>query len=402
MIDMTQIKTPCFVLDQCLLEEQLDSLGNAINKYWNNTVVGYSVKTNSLPFLAPFFKNKGILAETVSEDEYELVTTCEYNRNEIICNGPIKSKEFVFRALDGNSILNIDSHTEVEHVINYKQQHEEKNIGVGIRVNLDVREIEKDNIGGRFGFSYEAGDLQCTIERLHKNGVKVTGLHLHTGCLSGTLEKYKWLTSKFARIVEEYSLKDEIQYIDYGGGFYGFMENKPKWEDYFKTISSGLQSAGFSSDNLLVIIEPGASILAGVFSYYTRITDIRNNTRESFAFCDGSRIHIDPLMHKQKQSYTYHIIRASENSQQKLNLPQTLAGYTCMENDRIMKLENNEILDVNDIVVFEKVGSYTMTLSPLFISYYPPVYLKRSGEDLICIREKWTSNEVVQKSILTI
>lgn len=397
MMDLSRIKTPFFLLDEAVLEAQVEKIYAAIEEHWNNTLVGYSVKTNSLPYLASFFRKHGIWAETVSEDEYDLMSRCGYEGSRIICNGPIKSFDFICRLLDAGSMLNIDSHTEINDVIKYKQQHPEKVISVGLRVNLDVREIDTDNIGGRFGFSYESGELAQVVSSLQSHGVNVAGFHLHTGCLSGTLRKYEWLTERFCHIVNDLNIS-HIRYIDYGGGFYGFMESRPQWEEYFKVISETLKSYGFTPETLQVIIEPGASLMAGVFSYYTRVTDIKENTRESFAFCDGSRVHIDPLMHKQKTSYTYRV-KKTDNYVSVSPLPQTLVGYTCMEGDRIMKMDDDERLNVGDVIVFEKVGSYTSTLSPLFISYFPAVYSMQADGDCICVRDRWGVHEFVQKSV---
>ena len=42
------------------------------------------------------------------------------------------------------------------------------------------------------------------------------------------------------------------------------------------------------------------------------------------------------------------------------------------------------------------VGAYTMCLSPLFIRFFPRVYIKKH-ENLILAREEWTENEYLQK-----
>ena len=38
-----------------------------------------------------------------------------------------------------------------------------------------------------------------------------------------------------------------------------------------------------------------------------------------------------------------------------------------------------------------------MCLSPLFIGYFPPVYLEDHGQ-ITCVREKWGAKEYAQKS----
>ena len=67
-----------------------------------------------------------------------------------------------------------------------------------------------------------------------------------------------------------------------------------------------------------------------------------------------------------------------------------------MENDRILTLTQQEELVEGSFIIFNKVGAYTMCLSPLFIDYFPIVYLK-DGNDFKVVREKWTESEYIQK-----
>lgn len=76
---------------------------------------------------------------------------------------------------------------------------------------------------------------------------------------------------------------------------------------------------------------------------------------------------------------------------------QVICGYTCMENDRLFVLENAPRLQPGDIIRYQKVGGYTMCLTPLFICYFPAVYAEEQNR-LICVREHWKETEYVQKS----
>ena len=75
-------------------------------------------------------------------------------------------------------------------------------------------------------------------------------------------------------------------------------------------------------------------------------------------------------------------------------------GFTCLEYDNIMTLENKQEIKIGDVFRFDKLGAYTITLSPLFISYFPAVYVREEDGILTCVRKKWTANEFVQTSIL--
>ncbi|MEG1612367.1 MAG: diaminopimelate decarboxylase, partial [Alistipes sp.] len=66
---INEIPTPFFLLDERSLQGELSLLKNALNQYWANYTIGYSVKTNSLPALASILRQKDVSAEVVSEDE---------------------------------------------------------------------------------------------------------------------------------------------------------------------------------------------------------------------------------------------------------------------------------------------------------------------------------------------
>ena len=59
------------------------------------------------------FNLLGCYAETVSEDEYNLAKYIGVAKNQIIYNGPVKTKK-VFEALENECIVNIDSQREIE------------------------------------------------------------------------------------------------------------------------------------------------------------------------------------------------------------------------------------------------------------------------------------------------
>lgn len=67
------LHTPFFLFDENHLACQVSLIHKAFERYWSNGLVAYSVKTNSLPYLAKVLRKCGVAAEVVSEDEYDLV-----------------------------------------------------------------------------------------------------------------------------------------------------------------------------------------------------------------------------------------------------------------------------------------------------------------------------------------
>lgn len=403
MDELKKLPTPFFFLNQDILLADIRSLKDAIQIHWENTMIAYSVKTNSFPPLLQILRQQEVGMEVVSIDEYNLVRKCGFSSDEIVCNGPIKSECWIDDILLKQIVLNIDSKRELDFVSQFALANQTKTINVGIRVNFDIESVfsgesNGDENGIRFGFSYETGELKDIIQALKSiENINISGLHLHVSTKSRSLEIYKYLTELFITIVRDYDL-NKINYFDIGGGFFGGIENPLNWNTYLETISGVLLENGFLPQNLRLIIEPGVSLIAGAFSYYSRVSDIKTTKRANFVTLDGSRIHIDPFFHKSK--YFYSLV--SSVKEQRDGLSQILAGFTCLEYDRFFEIKTDSFLNIGDLFIFDKVGAYTMTLSPLFISYFPPVYTLNQNGQVQILREKWGIEEFIQKTKLDI
>ena len=75
---------------------------------------------------------------------------------------------------------------------------------------------------------------------------------------------------------------------------------------------------------------------------------------------------------------------------------QVVVGCTCLENDRLFEIDNEEIINIGDVIKYHFVGAYTMCLSPLFIRYFPKVYRLEGGNYAID-REEWDALDFLQK-----
>lgn len=398
-----KIETPFFLFEEEPLIKEIKELREAFSTYWNHYEIGYSVKTNSFPPLASYLLKQGIAAEIVSEDEYQLASHIGFPPEKIICNGPIKSHSWVDELLQKKILLNIDSHRELTYIREFAQKNPHKSISVGIRVNLDIEkefpnESNAGEGGSRFGFCEETKELSSAIKQLKEfPNISISGLHLHVSTKTRRTEIYRWLVQKFTQIVRDYNLAS-IRYLDIGGGFYGGIPQKPSWNEYIKVIATELKSQGFTPDKVQLIVEPGVSLLAGCFSYYCKVVDIKNTSYHQFVVLDGSRIHIDPLMHKNSYFHEFihqpvPVVKADTTKSQQL------VGFTCLENDRFFQIDSPVKFTEGDYIRFKKVGAYTLTLSPLFISYFPAVYTKNANNGAIeCLRDKWGATEFLQLS----
>lgn len=391
-----ELKTPCFIIDESELKDNIENLHEALKRTWNNYIIGYSYKTNSLPWIINYIKNMKCYAEVVSDCEYMLAKRIGYNEKNIIFNGPNKGKDIFIKALKNGSIINIDSFREISWL---EEEQFEFEMKIGIRINFDLEnkcpnETAMGCEGGRFGFSLETNEFNEAICRVNNiKNVKVVGIHMHNSTKTRSLNIYRELAKKACELSKLFNY--DLEYIDIGGGFFGGLPTKPSYYEYMSTITEVLKTS-FDKNKTKLIIEPGASIIASPISFLCDVIDIKNTYANRIVTINGSRNNIDPLMNK--SNYLYEIISCNKNKM--IIEKQVIAGYTCMENDRLMKLINKTELEVGDKILFNKVGSYTMCLSPLFIEYFPIVYLKGMDKSYKCVREAWGVEEYFQKSYI--
>lgn len=395
------LQTPCYIIHKEELEQGIALLKKALTDNWDHYIVGYSFKTNALPWALLEMKKAGFYAEVVSEDEYELAERLGFSH--IIYNGPVKGRASFLRALQSGAIVNLDAERELD----WLEESGLSGVTVGLRVNFDLEtvcpgETSAGTEGSRFGFSYEKGAFARTMERLAKMGVALSGVHLHVGSKTRSVGIYRGLAQMACRLKKEYGLR--LAYVDLGGGYFGGMDNQPKFPDYMKAIREELLST-FVPEETTLIVEPGTSLITPPVEYVTTVVDCKETYANHLVTIDGSRIDVDPL--HRKSSYFHSILYGGTPCAEPCGMPeekrssrekQVVCGLTCMEDDRLFTLENAPELRPGDRIVCHKVGGYTMCLTPLFIRYFPPVYVEEDGV-YTCVRRHWGAEEYTMGSM---
>ncbi len=387
-----ELVTPCYIIHKEILQEGIGLLKTALSANWKNACVGYSFKTNSLPWIVEEMKKEGFYAEVVSEDEYDLAL--KHGFTDIIYNGPVKGKRTFLHAISHGAIINLDSRREID----WLKESGRTDMTVGVRVNFNLEEIcpgetSAGEEGSRFGFSYETGEFAEVLKRLDEMGIKISGLHLHVGSKTRSVNIYRGLAKMACRLKKEYDLS--LSYLDIGGGYFGGMDNKPKFPDYVVAIKEELSDC-FLPEETMLIMEPGTSLITPPVEYLTTVVDTKQTYANYLAVTDGSRIDIDPQYGK--KNYFHRFIYQEDGEERETMEKQVICGFTCMENDRLFVTKETPKLKVGDKISYQKVGGYTMCLTPLFIRYFPNVYVEENGAYRL-VRKAWSAEEYSQNSI---
>ena len=113
---LARFGSPLFVVSEAALRGLYRNFRDTFTETGIETRVAYSYKTNYLPAICAVLHEEGAWAEVVSGLEYELARSLEMPPEEIIFNGPYKTREELQTALGQGSLVNIDNFDELEAV----------------------------------------------------------------------------------------------------------------------------------------------------------------------------------------------------------------------------------------------------------------------------------------------
>ncbi|MFF2446719.1 diaminopimelate decarboxylase [Neobacillus sp. NPDC058068] len=400
-----KLGSPFYILDVDKLRQNYHKIETAFKSRYENFIIGYSYKTNYLPFLCKELSKLGAYAEVVSRLEYDLALKIGEDPKRIIFNGPLKSQDDIHLALKNESTINIDSFYELEFVKEYALHHPNKQINVGLRLNFDISyngqsALQEGYEVSRFGICIENGNLQAGLNELAAlDNIQIAGLHGHFSTRNREIESYRKITQKLCDIAKEYRL-DNLDYLDVGGGIYGelppsFHQNAPSFDDYAEAICQ-IMNQEFSSyeKKPRLIIEPGMAMVANTFIFIAKVIETKTIREQTFVLVDGSVHNIKPTMHK--HNLPMKIIRKSGTAEAKQVF--NIVGYTCMEKDYLAHEILSELPEKSDYIIFENVGAYTIVFNPPFIKERPCIAAAEDGEVFI-VRKKESIKQFFNEDI---
>lgn len=386
------VETPCFIFDEAEFRVGVEGFRATLTEKFRRVTIGYSVKTNSLPYALKQAHHLGCKAEVVSHDEYRLVRLCGYEPQEIIYNGPMKSCETFVEAIKGGAVVNIETKRELDWLQGLPNS---KIFNVGLRLNINISHVSCEDADGsddnsRFGFSDEINEFADVINFIaSRPNLRLAGLHIHRTAHSRSPRFYERSVAYAASVIKKYNL--QLDYLDVGGGYFGIFPNKPTFEDYAEAFYRPLKKAGL--ENLRIIVEPGNALTASSFKFLSEVIDVKRvDSKTRFVTTDGSRNDVDPFF--KKKDYLKEILYSSEN--RTIEPLQIVAGCTCLEYDRLFALVDKPRLEVGDRILYNNVGAYTMTLSPQFIRLWPRVYAVNANDEYKLVRRESRAEDIIR------
>ena len=368
-----------YLLDTEQFELNFHELLKAFRKFYPETYIAYSYKTNYTPRLCRMVDDMGGYAEVVSDMELEIARRIGVPYSKVHFNGPVKNFEAVREVILGGGIVNLDDYVEVPAITELAAQHPDMTINVGLRCNFQIN----DGTLSRFGFDVEKKEFSELVAHLNGIGnIRIAGLHCHFASRRG--ETWKPRAEGICRLADE--LCPELpDHVDLGGGLFGKMKNSlkaqfgmhiPTYKEYAQEAAATIaKHFGGCEHQPQLFIEPGSALVGDAMRFAARVKSIKDIRGKKIATLMGSIYNINPTLNKKNPPLT---VMHDETLPTSEYADLDFAGFTCIESDYLYRGYNGP-LSLGDFVVFENVGSYSVVLKPPFILPNFPILELREG-----------------------
>lgn len=358
-----------YLFDSKQFEKNYSELITSFKRYYANTNIAYSYKTNYTPKLCKIVDKLGGYAEVVSSMEFQVARKIGVSYNKIYFNGPYKDIDTVEELLFNGGIVNIDSLHDFNHILMISNKNPKKELKIGIRLNFDIN----DSVLSRFGFDVEGTEITELLEMIdNHHNIKVVGIHMHFA--SRDLTAWEMRIEGLRKIIYDFTEKFTISFVSLGGGLYGKMHESlvaqfnatiPTFEEYAEVSAKGFSSlfSHLSDKNKpMLLIEPGSALVGDIMKFCSKVYSIKDIRGKKIATLKGSIYNINPTLNKKNPPIE--IFSKENDSIYYKDLD--FGGFTCIESDYLYKNYNGYV-NVGDYVIFGNVGSYSIVLKPPFI-----------------------------------
>ncbi len=360
-IDFNNIKTPCYIVDEKLITENLKILKNI------QDITGCKIllaqKGFSMYSLYPLIKN--YLAGVTSSSLFEAKLGFEEMGKEVHIYAPayIENEFDEIIKYCGHIVFNSFS-----QLIKYKDKIKkaDKKIDIGIRINPEYSEIKTDI----YNPCFKNSRLGVTIDNFEEKYLSIIdGLHFHTMCEQNSdtlMRTIKIIDKKFGKYISK------MKWINFGGGHH--ITRK----DYdTKTLIDSIMFIK-NKYNIDVYLEPGEAVALNTGFLVSSVLDIMENGMKIAIMDTSAACHMPDVL---EMPYRPEIINS--DIAYKLDYTYRLAGPTCLAGDIIGDYSFKEPLKEGDKLIFCDMAHYTMVKNNTFNGIcLPSIILKTNDGNL--------------------
>ena len=367
MIDLNAIPSPCYVMEEKLLRNNLALIKRVKEEAGVNIILAFKAFAlwKSFPIVREY------IPYSTASSKFEAQLAFEE------MGSPAHTYSPAYTEADFPAILKYSSHITFNSLSQFDRFYplvkaDGRGISCGLRINPEFSDVETDLYnpcapGSRMGI------VRDLLGETLPEGVE--GLHFHTLCESSSYDLERTLQEvdkKFG------TLLSQVKWLNMGGGH--LMTRK----DYDTAhLVSVLRAFKTKYPNLEIIMEPGSAFAWQTGFLLTTVVDIVENKGIKTAIIDASFTCHKP--HCLEMPYKPAIRNATDAVEGKPTY--RIGGNSCLSGDYMGDWSFDKPLEVGDKVIFEDMIHYTIVKTSMFNGIpHPSLALWSKEDELVLYR----------------
>ncbi|MCD7923699.1 MAG: carboxynorspermidine decarboxylase [Bacteroides sp.] len=360
MIDINQVPSPCYVMDETLLRKNLTLIKKVADKAGVEIILAF--KSFAMWKSFPIFRE--YIRYTTASSLYEARLAYEEFGSKAHTYSPAYTEADFPVIMKCSSHITFNSFTQFQRFYPMVEANEEK-ISCGIRINPEYSEVEVELYnpcapGTRFGVTADL--LPDTLP------TGIEGFHCHCHCESSSYDlenTLKHIEEKFSRWFPQ------IKWLNLGGGH--LMTRKDYDTEHLISLLKGLKSR---YPHLEIILEPGSAFTWQTGPLVASVVDIVESRGIKTAILDVSfTCHMPDCLEMPYQP----TVRGAETlsaeavatAKEDENIYR-LGGNSCLSGDYMGSWRFDHPLQIGERIVLEDMIHYTMVKTNMFNGIHHP------------------------------
>ena len=343
MLDYSQVKSPCYVLDEKRLRRNMEILSDIQNRTGVKIICalkGYSF-WRSFPIIAEYLP--GATASSLNEARLAK----EEMGKEVHVFAPAYEDGEIDNILSLADHITFNSFSQWSR---FRDKALKAKVSCGIRVNPQFSTVETDlyNPCGKFS---RLGVTEAEFKPELLDGID--GLHFHALCeqdadaLEGVLAAFEKHFGKYL---------PQMKWVNFGGGHH--ITRKDYHRDQLVDLLNDFKKR---HPHLEVIMEPGEAIGWQTGELVANVADIVHNEMDIAILNVSVSAHMPDCL---EMPYRPNVTGADLPGVKKFTYK--LTGNTCLAGDQLGDFSFDKPLQVGDTIIFEDMIHYTMVKTTFF------------------------------------
>lgn len=365
-INLNEIETPCYIVDESLLEKNL----NILKMVQDKTKCKILLATKAFSMFSTFKLIGKYLYGVTSSSLFEARLGYEEMEKEVHIFSPAYIEKDFDEIIKYSDHIVFNSFNQLKKYIN-KIKNSNKKIDIGIRINPEYSEIKTPI----YDPCFKNSRLGVTIDNFDESMLnELDGLHFHTMCEqnSDTLKRtLDVVDKKFGKYL------NKLKWINFGGGHHITKD------DYdLKTLIECIMFIK-NKYNIDVYLEPGEAVALNTGFLVSSVLDIIKNNMEIAILDTSATCHMPDVI---EMPYRPEIIDAKKPNE--LKYTYRLGGPTCLSGDIIGDYSFEKPLKIGSKLIFCDMAIYSMVKNNTFNGInLPSIMLNTKKEGLKLIKK---------------